>query len=80
MPQSQDLQVITAARDGLVRLASLHPDGQSLATTRKVAKHDGACHKVAFCHDDSSSPILLSAGEDGVVYSIDLRENRKPTR
>ncbi len=72
VPETGDLQIVTAARDSMVRLTQLHPDGRSAASTRLLAEHDGPCHKVAFVGDDPS--VFLSAGEDGCVFSIDLRE------
>lgn len=72
MPESNDLQIVTSARDAMVRLALLHEDGRTVTSTRCLTKHDGPCHKLAFVADNPR--VFLSAGEDGSVYSIDLRE------
>uniref|UniRef100_A0A5K3FK59 WD_REPEATS_REGION domain-containing protein n=1 Tax=Mesocestoides corti TaxID=53468 RepID=A0A5K3FK59_MESCO len=74
VPETDDLQIVSSARDGMVRLAMLHPDGRSMITTRCLAKHDDACHKIATIADAPS--VFLTAGEDGCVFSIDLRECR----
>ncbi|KAL7064753.1 hypothetical protein AAHC03_05311 [Spirometra sp. Aus1] len=74
VPETNETQIVTAARDSMVRLAIMHEDGATAATTRCLAKHDGPCHKVSFVADEPS--VFLSAGEDGCVFSIDLRESK----
>ncbi|VDM00735.1 unnamed protein product [Schistocephalus solidus] len=74
VPETNETQIVTGARDSMIRLAIMHEDGATAATTRCLAKHDGPCHKVSFVADEPS--VFLSAGEDGCVFSIDLRETK----
>ncbi|XP_076297345.1 DDB1- and CUL4-associated factor 8 isoform X3 [Lasioglossum baleicum] len=60
--------LITCARDGLVRLLDVNR-----GTSRGVATHDAPAHKLDIQPD--SPHIVLSAGEDAKVLSIDIREN-----
>lgn len=76
MMHSSDTQIVTSARDGQVRLAELSTTG-SCRSTRQLAQHRGAAHKIAI--EPDAGHTLLSAGEDGVTFQIDLREE-KPTR
>lgn len=62
----------TCARDGEVRLLDVRR-GKS----RKIATHHEQIHRLAV-HADTPH-IILSAGEDAEVLSIDIREE-KPTR
>ncbi|KAM7537086.1 hypothetical protein Aperf_G00000067046 [Anoplocephala perfoliata] len=68
---SGDLKLVTSARDGGVRLAELRPDGQLTRSPFLLANHKEACHNIVFIPTEPS--ILLTAGEDGIVNSIDLR-------
>lgn len=68
---SGDLKLVTSARDGGVRLAELRPDGQLTRPTFLLVNHKEACHNIVFIPTEPS--VLLTAGEDGVVNSIDLR-------
>ena len=45
MPLSGDCHIVTCARDGQIRLAELSALGVCNAT-RKLARHNGAAHKV----------------------------------
>lgn len=45
MPHSNDSQIVTCARDGMVRLAELSATG-ACRGTKKLAKHEGSAHKV----------------------------------
>ncbi|XP_005093046.1 DDB1- and CUL4-associated factor 8 [Aplysia californica] len=73
MPFSGDCHMISCARDGQVRLAELSLTGVC-KTTRKLANHRGAAHKLALEMD--SPNVFLSCGEDAVTFLFDLREER----
>jgi len=66
-----DLLISTCSRDGQVRLAELSVTG-SLVSTKRLAQHRGPAHKMSQVSD--SGQVMLSAGEDGQVFSIDIRE------
>lgn len=66
-----DLLITSCSRDGQVRLAELSVTG-NLRSTRKLAQHRGPAHKMTLLPD--SPYIVLSAGEDGQVLSMDIRE------
>ena len=56
-----------------MRLAELSTTG-SLRSTKKLAQHKGPAHKMSLipeCHQ-----CLLSAGEDGQVFMVDIREQK----
>ncbi|KAF6034633.1 DCAF8 [Bugula neritina] len=76
MPHSNDSQIVTCARDGQVRLAELSVTG-SCRETRKICEHADSCHKLAVETDPEY--CLLSAGEDAMVFQIDVR-SKKPNR
>uniref|UniRef100_A0A5S6QMQ9 WD_REPEATS_REGION domain-containing protein n=1 Tax=Trichuris muris TaxID=70415 RepID=A0A5S6QMQ9_TRIMR len=76
VPQTNDLRIVTCARDGQVRLAELAPDG-SCRATRLLARHAGTSHKLS-CDPDSPN-LVLSCGEDGNVFEIDMRSAAKST-
>jgi len=67
-----DLLITSCSRDGQVRLAELCPAG-SLRSTRKLAQHRGAVHKLSLAEDNY---IVLSAGEDAQVLTVDTREQK----
>ncbi|XP_075394437.1 DDB1- and CUL4-associated factor 8-like [Tenrec ecaudatus] len=70
LPNSADSVVATCGRDGQVRIAEL-VSMPHYKITRRVAQHRGAAHKLAM---EPDSPYkFLSSGEDGMVYTIDLR-------
>ncbi|XP_045146724.1 DDB1- and CUL4-associated factor 8-like [Echinops telfairi] len=70
LPNSADSVVATCGRDGQVRIAEL-ASMPHYKITRCVAQHRGAAHKLAL---EPDSPYrFLSAGEDGMVFAIDLR-------
>uniref|UniRef100_A0A2C9LR36 Uncharacterized protein n=1 Tax=Biomphalaria glabrata TaxID=6526 RepID=A0A2C9LR36_BIOGL len=73
MPYSGDCHVISCARDGQVRLAELSLTGVC-KTTRKLAQHRGAVHKLALELD--SPNVFLSCGEDALTYLFDLRQEK----
>ncbi|XP_043915183.1 DDB1- and CUL4-associated factor 8 [Protopterus annectens] len=76
LPNSGDSTLAMCARDGQVRVAELSVT-QRCKTTKKVAQHKGASHKLAV--EPDSPCTFLSAGEDAVVFSIDLRQERPAT-
>lgn len=73
MPFSGDCHVVSCARDGQVRLAELSLTGVCKGT-KKLAQHKGAAHKLALELD--SPHVFLSCGEDAMVFSIDLRDDK----
>ena len=66
-----DLTIVSCSRDGQVRLAELATAGH-LRSTKRLAQHKGPAHKMALIPGTGHS--LLSAGEDGQVFMIDIRE------
>uniref|UniRef100_G1Q446 Uncharacterized protein n=1 Tax=Myotis lucifugus TaxID=59463 RepID=G1Q446_MYOLU len=77
LPNCGDSTLATCARDGQVRVAQL-PAISLSRVSKRVAQHRGACHKVALVPD---SPVrFLTAGEDAVVFGIDLRQDRPASR
>lgn len=73
LPLSGDAHIVSCARDGQVRLAELSSSGE-YKSTRKLAKHNGPAHKLATL--PTSPHVVLSAGEDAVVLSIDIRQEQ----
>ncbi|XP_051984749.1 DDB1- and CUL4-associated factor 8-like [Xyrauchen texanus] len=73
LPHSGDSTLAMCARDGQIRVAELSAT-QRCKNTKKVAQHKGAAHKLAL--DPDSPCSFLSAGEDAVVFGIDLRLDR----
>jgi len=71
-----DLLLATCSRDGQVRLAELSVTG-ALRSTKKVGQHRGPVHKMTLVPD--SPQLVLSAGEDGQVLGVDIRE-QKPNK
>ncbi|XP_047506935.1 DDB1- and CUL4-associated factor 8 [Pieris napi] len=66
------LNIVTCARDGQVRLIQCPASGMSGASRRKLANHARAAHKV---HVSAHEPhLVISAGEDAVVMRCDVRE------
>ncbi|GCC44860.1 hypothetical protein chiPu_0028944 [Chiloscyllium punctatum] len=61
------------ARDGQVRIAELSAT-ECCKSTKRVAQHKGSAHKLAL--EPDSPCTFLSAGEDAVVFAIDLRQER----
>ncbi|XP_075974110.1 DDB1- and CUL4-associated factor 8 [Anticarsia gemmatalis] len=65
------LNIVTCARDGQVRLLQCHPGGGAAACRRRLAAHSRAAHKL---HVTPAEPhAVLSAGEDGLVMQCDVR-------
>ncbi|XP_041848498.1 DDB1- and CUL4-associated factor 8 isoform X2 [Melanotaenia boesemani] len=73
LPHSGDSTLAMCARDGQIRVAELSAT-QRCKNTKRVAQHKGAAHKLALEPDSPCS--FLSAGEDAVVFGIDLRQDR----
>ncbi|XP_022691611.1 DDB1- and CUL4-associated factor 8-like isoform X2 [Varroa jacobsoni] len=71
LPNRNNTAIVTAARDGAVRLHELCDGGSAVESSRKIAYHRGPVHKVAMHY--SMQETLMSTGEDGVVNEIDLR-------
>lgn len=68
--------IVSCARDNQVRLNQLDSTGE-VASSRKLAQHKGPAHKLSV-HPECPH-VILSCGDDSVVYSIDIREE-KPQR
>ncbi|ERE65138.1 DDB1- and CUL4-associated factor 8 [Cricetulus griseus] len=71
LPNCNDAVLAMCGRDGQVRLAQLSamPGTQM---TKLLVKHEGGSHRLAL---EPDSPFrFLTSGEDGVVFSIDLRQ------
>ncbi|XP_014234131.1 DDB1- and CUL4-associated factor 8-like [Trichogramma pretiosum] len=68
LPTVAQTKIVTAARDGQVRIIDL-PTG----VTKKLAQHKSACHKI--CTFDECPHHILSASEDARVLSIDVRSD-----
>ncbi|KAJ8372737.1 hypothetical protein AAFF_G00277450 [Aldrovandia affinis] len=77
LPHSGDSTLAMCARDGQIRVAELSAT-QRCKNTKRVAQHKGAAHKLALEPDSPCS--FLSAGEDAVVFGIDLRLERPATK
>ncbi|XP_077379878.1 DDB1- and CUL4-associated factor 8 isoform X1 [Festucalex cinctus] len=73
LPHSGDSTLAMCARDGQIRVAELSAT-QRCKNTKRVAQHKGAAHKLALEPDSPCS--FLSAGEDAMVFGIDLRLDR----
>ncbi|XP_051943729.1 DDB1- and CUL4-associated factor 8 isoform X1 [Hippocampus zosterae] len=73
LPHSGDSTLAMCARDGQIRVAELSAT-QRCKNTKRVAQHKGAAHKLALEPDSPCS--FLSAGEDAIVFGIDLRLDR----
>jgi len=71
MENSNDTTIVSCARDGQVRVSYLDCLNR-MEHTKRVAQHHGSCHKL--CVHPGSSSLLLSAGEDAVVFNIDIRQ------
>eukprot|EP00117_Sycon_ciliatum_P010150 scpid88606/ scgid12165/ DDB1- and CUL4-associated factor 8; WD repeat-containing protein 42A len=69
MPSCLNSMMVSTARDGLVRRHLLTPSGD--VTSKTVAEHDDAAHKLAL--EPGNPHTVRSCGEDGKVFSIDLR-------
>ncbi|XP_054261901.1 DDB1- and CUL4-associated factor 8-like isoform X2 [Macrosteles quadrilineatus] len=73
LPLSGDRHIVTCARDGQVRLSVLSGMGVCKGT-RLLAHHQRPTHKLAI-HPNTPHEFL-SAGEDGLILSHDVRSNK----
>lgn len=71
LPLSGDTHIVTTSRDGQVRLAELSATG-SCRSTRKLAQHKGAAHKLALLNGRPHE--FISGGEDGLIMALDVRQ------
>lgn len=60
-----------------MRLAQVSKQ-EGLRSTRKLGCHRGPCHKLALPADQPH--IIISAGEDGLVFRHDVRNNARPDK
>ena len=72
LPFNIEYLMATCAHDGQVRLLDIRR-----GISRKIAKHHAPTHKLAI-HPDTPH-VIISAGEDANVLSIDIRQE-KPTK
>ena len=68
-----DLMITSCARDGQVRLAEISVTGE-LRSDKKIGKHKGAANRMSLVPD--CPYVVLSAGSDGQVLSVDIREQK----
>ncbi|KAK4004382.1 DDB1- and CUL4-associated factor 8 isoform X1 [Daphnia magna] len=73
LPLCGDTHIVSCARDGHIRLAELSPSG-SFHSTRRLGLHRGPAHKLALLPD--TPHVFLTAGEDGVVFEVDVRQSK----
>ncbi|OON19389.1 WD domain, G-beta repeat protein [Opisthorchis viverrini] len=71
LPETNDTKIVSCACDSEVRLAELASDGSLVGSPRLLVAHNRSCHKLALPHGEPH--IVLSAGADGQVFSIDVR-------
>ncbi|XP_026465744.1 DDB1- and CUL4-associated factor 8-like isoform X2 [Ctenocephalides felis] len=71
LPFAGDIHIASSARDGQVRLSILSPAGE-LISSRHLCQHRGMVNKISLVSDQPH--IILSAGDDGVVISTDIRD------
>lgn len=77
LPNSGDSTLAMCARDGQIRVAELSAT-ECCKSTKRVAQHKGSAHKLAL--EPDSPCTFLSAGEDAVVFTIDLRQERPASK
>ncbi|KAJ8721232.1 hypothetical protein PYW07_002007 [Mythimna separata] len=65
------INIVTCARDGQVRLLQCHPSGGTPVSRRRLAAHSRAAHKLYVWPADPH--VVISAGEDGLVMQCDVR-------
>jgi len=66
--------VVTSCYDGQIRHKFLHSSGESPPSSL-LLQHRGSVHKISLVSD--SQVTVLSAGEDGQIFALDLR-NKNP--
>ncbi|KAJ2950254.1 hypothetical protein O0L34_g11617 [Tuta absoluta] len=64
------LNIVTCARDGQVRLLQCPPSGGP-ASRKRLCTHSRAAHKLLVCAHEPH--VVVSAGEDGLVMQCDVR-------
>lgn len=74
LPLTGDGHIVTCSRDGQVRLALQNSTG-SYEFSELLAEHKRACHKISLIHQEPY--MVISAGADSQVFSIDVREKTK---
>ncbi|XP_011790538.1 PREDICTED: DDB1- and CUL4-associated factor 8-like protein 2 [Colobus angolensis palliatus] len=77
LPNCGDSTLAMCARDGQVRVAELI-NASYFENTKCVAQHRGPAHKLALVPDSPSQ--FLTSGEDAVVFTIDLRQDRPASK
>jgi len=70
------LTVVTSCYDGQIRQKHLRPSGDSPGSVL-LLQHRGSVHKISLVSD--SPPLVLTAGEDGQIFALDLR-NQTPLK
>lgn len=65
--------IVSSARDGTVRFSQIPPSGLTEIQPKKVYSHSSAVHKIAL--NPTTPSEIMSAGEDGCVFSCDIRTN-----
>ncbi|XP_055123949.1 DDB1- and CUL4-associated factor 8-like protein 1 isoform X1 [Symphalangus syndactylus] len=76
-PNCGDSTLATCGHDGQVRVAELI-NASYCENTKRVAKHRGPAHELAL---EPDSPYrFLTSGEDAVVFTIDLRQDRPASK
>ncbi|RZF44479.1 hypothetical protein LSTR_LSTR002252 [Laodelphax striatellus] len=73
LPLSGDRHIVSSARDGQVRMSVLSGTGVC-KSTRELFRHKRPVNKLATLND--TPHVFHSAGEDGLVMNIDVREHR----
>ncbi|GBP94821.1 DDB1- and CUL4-associated factor 8 [Eumeta japonica] len=68
------LNIVTCARDGQVRLLQCPPSGGAAVSRRRLISHSKAAHKLYV--SPSEPHLVISAGEDGLVMQADVRTDR----
>jgi len=68
-----DNMIVSCSRDCTVKLTELNPSG-TVGSTRKLVNHRGPVHKLSTSLDNPQ--IILSVGEDGAIFSTDIREDK----
>ena len=76
-PNCGDSTLAMCGHDGQVRVAELI-NASYCENTKRVAKHRGPAHELAL---EPDSPYkFLTSGEDAVVFTIDLRQDRPASK
>lgn len=76
LPLTGDNHIVSSARDGQVRLAVLSSTGECRGT-RRLAHHRKPVNKLSLLPE--TPHVFLSAGEDGKVMAIDVRNSKQST-